>query len=130
MDASKRMIEVFGKESNKTGRVVEYKTKLSNSECIIDTINHQILELENVNREDNNKLVMALDNVATIKEAIARVKTTREVKMTHVQMVKLSSRRPTSMIPSTIIGSLAKNDLNDNDISIQPYSIFPKKSLR
>ena len=39
MDQSRRMIEVYGKDSAGASRVAEHKAKLCISECIIETIN-------------------------------------------------------------------------------------------
>ena len=53
-------IGVYGIDSN---WALEHKTKLATSECLIQTIQQQIQELENLTQDENNDIATALDNV-------------------------------------------------------------------
>ena len=130
LDHSKRMIGVYGVDCS---RALEHKTKLATSECLIQTIQQQIQELENLNQGENNDIAMALDNVGALEDTIVGLRAKKEVKMKHIQMIRRSGRRPITMNPSRIIGDTAESECTEVQIRVKLCSLcskmFPKMDV-
>ena len=75
------MIGVYGIDSS---WALEHKAKLATSECLIQTIQQQIHELESLNQEDDNDIAIALNNIGALEDAIAELRTKKEVRMKHI----------------------------------------------
>ena len=67
-----------------TSWAVEYKGKLSNSECLVQTIHQQIEELEAFYQEYNSNYPSALDSVESTKKAISGLRSRKEVKIKQI----------------------------------------------
>ena len=76
---------------------------------------------------------MAFDNVGALEDAIARLRTKKEVKMKHIQMIRRSGRRPITMNPSIIIGDTTENECTEVQICVKLCSLcskmFPKMDV-